>query len=467
MKTVRLMISLFVLFSVPFSSVTAQSCPSGKTLVFSDKRKACLDDYPVFRDTPIQVRGKEISFSRAYEDFGGFLSVAASDCGAVGSAWVLAPANLVDLRLRAIEKANNDAIQACAASLQQRSIDPKRPDCECTSLLNANSHSNTQVVIERSREQFASIFQGGALPGPASATSALPKGGEVADRELRALAAERARLEAERQALEKSRQAKVKEDADREKERARLEADRQLLEKTRSAQIQETEKRTREIARLEAEAKVRDQKMRAEVQSRTTTVDERFQQSKPTGSVGSWAIYKSGVPFQQQQFCRITENFRQEIDDARGQKNQIKENVAFRTREQRLTALLPDGNFSNWIVRAVSVKQASDGSAAVLFELPCDVIIGSHACGQNVRSFIGTIPENSRLYVELATISVGDFLGVSGTFNFVDEKTTFQKGRSVASFRAMAADSHCEAKDVAKSGVDFFASSIQTLSNLK
>jgi len=496
MKTVRLMILLFVLFSVPFSSVTAQSCPSGKTLVFSDKRKACLDDYPVFRDAPIQVRGKEISFSRAYEDLGGFLSVAVSDCGAVGSAWVQTPAQpFPALRQSAIEKANNDAIQACAASLKQRSIDPRRPDCECTSLLNANSISNTQVVVERSREQFASIFQGGALPAPASATSDSPKGGEVVDRELRALAAERARLEAERQALEKyrqakvkedadrekerarleaerqalekSRQAKVKEDADREKERARLEADRQLLDKTRLAQIQETEKRTREIARLEAEAKVRDQKMRAEVQSRTTTVDERFQQSKPTGSVGSWAIYKSGVPFQQQQFCRITENFRQEIDDARGQKNQIKENVAFRTREQRLTALLPDGNFSNWIVRAVSVKQASDGSAAVLFELPCDVIIGSHACGQNVRSFIGTIPENSRLYVELATISVGDFLGVSGTFNFVDEKTTFQKGRSVASFRAMAADSHCEAKDVAKSGVDFFASSIQTLSNLK
>jgi hypothetical protein len=153
--------------------------------------------------------------------------------------------------------------------------------------------------------------------------------------------------------------------------------------------------------------------------------------------------------------------------EARIQKNQIKENVAFRTREQRLTALLPDGNFSNWIVRAVSVKQASDGSAAVLFELPCEIIIGSHACGQNVRSFIGTIPENSRLYVELSTISVGDFLGVSGTFNFVEEKAAFQKGRSVASFRAMAADAHREAKDVAKAGVDFFASSIQTLSNLK
>lgn len=203
-----------------------------------------------------------------------------------------------------------------------------------------------------------------------------------------------------------------------------------------------------------------------QMMSRTTRVDERYQQ-RGTGSAESWAIYKSGVPFQQQQFCRILENFREDLAVAQAQRNQIKENMAYRTREQRLTALMPDGNFVNWIVRAVSVKQASDGSASVLFELPCEVVIGSHACGQNAKSFIGTIPENSRLYSELVAISVGDFLGVSGNFNFVDEKAAFQKGRSVASFRAMKSDAHCEAKDISKSGTDFFASAISTLSTLK
>jgi len=275
------------------------------------------------------------------------------------------------------------------------------------------------------------------------------------------------RIEAERQALERARLAKLKEDEERQKQAAKLEADRQLLEKARLAQQREAEARAADIARLEAEAKAREQRLLAQVQARTTTVEERFQQGKQTGPAGSWALYKSGVPFQQQQFCRITENFRQEIEDARNQKNQIKENIAFRTREQRLVALMPDGIFANWIVKAVSVKQASDGSAAVLFELPCDVIIGSHACGQNAKNFIGTIPENSRLYLELANISVGDFLGVSGSFKFIDEKAAFEKGRSVASFRAMAVGSHCEAKDVAKAGVDFFASSLRTLSNLK
>jgi len=276
-----------------------------------------------------------------------------------------------------------------------------------------------------------------------------------------------AKLEAERQALERARLAMLKEDEERQKQAAKLEAERQALERARLAQQREAEAREADIARLEAEAKAREQSLLAQVKARTTTVEERFQQGKQTGPAGSWALYKSGVPFQQQQFCRITENFRQEIEDARNQKNQIKENIAFRTREQRLVALMPDGLFDNWIVKAVSVKQASDGSAAVLFELPCDVIIGSHACGANAKNFIGTIPENSRLYSELANISVGDFLGVSGSFKFIDEKAAFEKGRSVASFRAMAVGSHCEAKDVAKAGVDFFASSLRTLSNLK
>ena len=325
---------------------------------------------------------------------------------------------------------------------------------------------NTKLVLT----SFSSYFQnlkttemfsfGNERLVPSSTVTESQSGNRGRDTEL-------ARVEAERQALEQTRLAKQREDEERQKQAAKLEAERQALERARLAQQREAEAREADIARLEAEAKAREQSLLAQVKARTTTVEERFQQGKQTGPAGSWALYKSGVPFQQQQFCRITENFRQEIEDARNQKNQIKENIAFRTREQRLVALMPDGLFDNWIVKAVSVKQASDGSAAVLFELPCDVIIGSHACGANAKNFIGTIPENSRLYSELANISVGDFLGVSGSFKFIDEKAAFEKGRSVASFRAMAVGSHCEAKDVAKAGVDFFASSLRTLSNLK
>jgi hypothetical protein len=203
-----------------------------------------------------------------------------------------------------------------------------------------------------------------------------------------------------------------------------------------------------------------------EMKSRTTLVNEKY--AKPvTGTAETWATYMSGVPFQQNQFCRIIQNWREELSLAQQQRNQIKENIAHRTREQRLTALMPDGNFQNWIVRAVSVKQASDGSAAVLFELPCDVVIGSHACGQTPKNFVGTIPENSRLYSELVSISVSDFLGVSGSFSFIDEKSAFKKDRSVASFTTMKAGTHCDAKDVAKPEAEFYASQVMTLSTLK
>jgi hypothetical protein len=203
-----------------------------------------------------------------------------------------------------------------------------------------------------------------------------------------------------------------------------------------------------------------------EMKSRTTLVNEKY--SKPvTGTAETWATYMSGVPFQQNQFCRIIQNWREELSLAQQQRNQIKENIAHRTREQRLTALMPDGNFQNWIVRAVSVKQASDGSAAVLFEMPCDVVIGSHACGLTPKTFIGTIPENSRLYSELVSISVGDFLGVSGSFSFIDEKAAFKKDRSVASFTTMKAGTHCDAKVVAKPESEFYASQVMTLSTLK
>jgi hypothetical protein len=440
-----------ILMSVPLVAI-AQNCGSDKVLVFKDGKRDCASNYAklVSRTSTPTGTDSPVPLLELYDTYRIF-SFADSFCGASGTRWNASGGWYAN---------DQGALNFCNGNLSvARRDNPERfKDCKCELVISAEQLGKNLIKIDIASEKFSEKYSS------ANASSDLRVKKDYEDRQL---AAERARLEAEKQALEKARQAKLKEDEDRQKERARLEADRQLLEKTRLAQIKETEQRNREIARLEAEAKVRDQKMRAELQSRTTTVDERFQQGKATGSAGSWAIYKSGVPFQQQQFCRITENFRQEIEDAKSQKNQIKENVAFRTREQRLTALMPDGNFSNWIVRAVSVKQASDGSAAVLFELPCDVVIGSHACGQNAKSFIGTISENSRLYTELVTISVGDFLGVSGNFNFVDEKAAFQKGRSVASFRSMLADSHCEAKDVAKPGSDFFASSIATLSNLK
>lgn len=203
--------------------------------------------------------------------------------------------------------------------------------------------------------------------------------------------------------------------------------------------------------------------LRSDVAKRAPTASEGF----GGGSGAEWARYTASVPLQQLQMCRIVESFKADLSAAVKAKNQIKENVAMRDREQRLTALMPTGQFQNWIVRAVSVRQASDGSAAVVFELPCQVSIGSLACGTDVKKFIGTIPESSRIYSELVRVSAGDFLGVTGNFNFVDSAKAFDKSRSVASYRSMKAGSHCDAKEVVDSDGDFFAANVEVLTVLK
>jgi hypothetical protein len=202
------------------------------------------------------------------------------------------------------------------------------------------------------------------------------------------------------------------------------------------------------------------------IKKRTTTLQEGYSQNK-TGTANGWATYKSAVPFQQNQFCRLVENFRDEIESARNSRNQIKENMAYKNRELRLNALLPNGNFSNWIVRSLSVMQALDGSAAVLFEMPCDVVVGSYACGNNKNEFIGTIAENSMQYTELAQINVGDFIGVSGSFDFGKDATAFDGKRSVASYKNMPIGSHCKGSSMGLKGSEFFAVKTDFLSVLK
>ena len=202
------------------------------------------------------------------------------------------------------------------------------------------------------------------------------------------------------------------------------------------------------------------------IKKRTTTLQEGYSQNK-TGTANGWATYRSAVPFQQNQFCRLVENFRDEIESARNSRNQIKENMAYKNRELRLNALLPNGNFSNWIVRSLSVMQASDGSAAVLFEMPCDVVVGSYACGNNTNEFIGTIAENSMQYTELAQINVGDFIGVSGSFDFGKDATAFDGKRSVASYKNMPIGSHCKGSSMGLKGSEFFAVKTDFLSVLK
>ena len=178
-----------------------------------------------------------------------------------------------------------------------------------------------------------------------------------------------------------------------------------------------------------------------------------------------WVSFNPSITVQERQFCRIIENFRTENEIAQQSKNQIKVNETLRNLSQSLNSLLPDGKFQGWIMRTVNVSQASDGSAEVLMELPCNVYVGSNACDANPANFYGTAPEGSRIYTELAKMTVGDFALTSGQFVYVDDKA-YDKNRSVSSYRFLKSASHCKAKEMPIDS-DFFGLKLDVISTIK
>jgi hypothetical protein len=197
----------------------------------------------------------------------------------------------------------------------------------------------------------------------------------------------------------------------------------------------------------------------------TQVTTNPIDQVKKTSSNEVWISFNPSISVQERQFCRIVENFRIENALAVQSKNQIKVNETFRNLSQSLNSLLPDGKFQGWVMRTVAVDQAPDGSAAALLELPCNIYVGSNACDANPQNYYGTAPEGSRMYTELAKMTVGDFALTSGQFVYTDDKA-FDKTRSVASFRYMRTAAHCKAKEVA-ADTEFFGIKLDMVSTIK
>lgn len=186
---------------------------------------------------------------------------------------------------------------------------------------------------------------------------------------------------------------------------------------------------------------------------------------KKTSPNDVWINFNPAITVQERQFCRVVENFRTEYAVAETTHNQIKLNETLRGLTQSLNSLLPDGKFQGWVMRTVGISQAKDGSAEVLLELPCSVYVGSNTCDADPKNFYGTAPEGSRIYSELAKMTVGDFALVSGQFVYAEEKA-FSKDRSVASFKYMKTGEHCKAKSLV-ANADFFGLKLEVLSTIK
>lgn len=225
----------------------------------------------------------------------------------------------------------------------------------------------------------------------------------------------------------------------------------------------ESEKKTEELARIKTEL---EKFKRASTNTQPLAVTANpLDQVKKTNGNEVWISFNPSITVQERQFCRIVENFRTENALAAQSNNKIKVNETYRGLTQSLNSLLPDGKFQGWVMRMVAVDQAADGSAEVLLELPCNIYVGSNACDVSPKNYYGTAPEGSRMYTELAKMTVGDFALTSGQFVYTDDKA-FDKNRSVASFRFMRTGAHCKAKKISTDS-EFFGTKLDVISTIK
>ena len=153
----------------------------------------------------------------------------------------------------------------------------------------------------------------------------------------------------------------------------------------------------------------------------------------------NWSEADEYMPIQQDKFCELTNSFREKLADAQKTQNDIKVNMVKKERHEDLDALLPGGRFKDWIVKTIKIKQVSNGDAAIEFELPCDVNIGSSKfMVEGESKWTATVKYDSREYKQLVKLSFGDFAIISGSFIKINEfeknqKETFYASRPLSS----------------------------------
>ena len=127
----------------------------------------------------------------------------------------------------------------------------------------------------------------------------------------------------------------------------------------------------------------------------------------------TWSSVDQYIPVRQKAFCNLMDQYEIKAQTAQASRNQIKQNQVNIDRGQDLLALMPEGEFTNWLVKVEEVFVVANGDAAYDMKLQCGVSIGSGQL-ESGQAYVATAPKGSVIYNQLAGVSSGDFILVNG-----------------------------------------------------
>ena len=310
---------------------------------------------------------------------------------------------------------------------------------------------------------------------------------EAEERRLQQLVAQRTAEEQRQRELAAAREAEERRlqqlaAAQRAAEEQRLRAEVDQARRDAAAAQQALERQRAELERLRQETQEREARQSAEVrqlergrqQDREALQASGRRVERLEGVIGqmvlplteradNWALRAAAIPIQQQQFCRIIDQFHDDLSQVHRARNDIRRNVLYRDRQQDLAALLPTGAFENWLVRVVEVTQAADGSAAILLQPPCRVMLGSDACRRNVSEIRATVQPGTPLFRELSRVVSGDFVAVSGAILYAQGQ---QGPQALPQYAMYQPGTHCSGSDGVREQ-DVFVTAIRYLVQLR
>ena len=137
-----------------------------------------------------------------------------------------------------------------------------------------------------------------------------------------------------------------------------------------------------------------------------------------------WLDVERFLAVQQVRFCQILSNYSVEAKAAAESKNQLRQNLVATNRDNDIAALLPNGNYNDWVAKVVEIYATPSGDAAFVLRLPCTVTFGSgqlNGAGDLNGNYAATAEFGGIIYNQLAQLAEGDMVLISGKILTYDD----------------------------------------------